>query len=463
MKNESPDRISAALARLVEDFFHPPALGRACPAAEVASGLILDVPAQGMDFAAIEQAIGGYLDASFRAQHPRFMNSLTSRSHEVGLLGDVLGAVVNTTMATYESSPAGTLVERALIAKLGRCMGYEKCDGVLTSGGSMSNMLAVLCARHRAAPEVKRRGLANSPPLVLFTSDQAHYSIASAAQALGLGEDNVVSVATDDLGRMLPAQLEIAIAAALADGGQPFLIIATAGTTVLGAFDPLAEIAAISRRHACWLHVDACFGGAAVLCAEGKSLLAGVEQADSISWDQHKLMGVPLSCSALLTRHADILATAIVAGDGSYLFHAGEAPLDSGLKSLQCGRRIDAWKAWLLWLYFGDAGYEARTRHLLALARHATDAVQRQPRLELSFATQSFCVNFRVLPPAGQDAADFNLRLRARLMQRGVACVNYATTKGVLHFRLAITNPDLTPAELDSLLADFVAEADALG
>ncbi len=459
MKHETPDRIAAALGRLVEDFFHPPALGRARPPEELARDLILDVPAQGMDFAAIEQAVAAYLDAGFRAQHPRFMNSLSSRSHEIGLLGDVLGAVVNTTMATYESSPAGTLVERALIAKLGRCMGYARCDGLLTSGGSMSNLLAMLCARHRAAPDAKRRGLSDGPRLVLFTSDQAHYSIASAAQALGLGEDGVIAVATDALGRMQPERLEEAIAAVLARGEKPFLVVGTAGTTVLGAFDPLAELAAIAHRHGCWFHVDACFGGAAALCVEGKTMLAGIEHADSISWDQHKLMGVPLSCSALLTPHADLLGSAVVAGDGSYLFHNDGSGLDAGLKSLQCGRRIDAWKAWLLWLYLGDAGYEARTRRLFDLAREVGEAVQRDPRLELVFPVQSFCVNFRAVPPPGEDAAAFTLRLRERLMSSGIACLNYAMTKGTLHFRWAITNPDLTPGDVESLLADVVAEA----
>jgi len=462
LKHETPDRIAAALARLVEDFFHPPALGRARPVEELARELVLEVPREGMAFADIERAAAAYLDAGLRAQHPRFLNSLSSRSHEIALLGDVLGAVVNTTMATCESSPAGTLVERALIAKLGRCMGLAPCDGVLTSGGSMSNMLAMLCARHRAAPDAKRRGLSGAPRLMLFASDQAHYSITTAAQALGLGEEGVVLVPSDSLGRMKPAALEVAIAASSARGERPFLITGTAGTTVLGAFDPLAELAAIARRHACWFHVDACFGGAAALCDEGRALLGGIDQADSISWDQHKLMGVPLTCSALLTRHAGVLSSAIVAGDGSYLFHESGAALDAGLKSLQCGRRIEAWKAWLLWLYLGDAGYEERARTLLALARYAGEAVQRDERFELLHPVQSFCVNFRAHAPAGEDASAFNLRLRERLAQRGVAALNYAATRGVVHFRWAVTNPDLTREEIARLLGDIAAEAAAL-
>lgn len=457
MKHETLERIAAALTKLVEDFFRPPALGRARAPGELACDLPLEVPAQGMDFAGIERAMAAFLDGSFRARHPRFMNTLLSPGHEVALLGDVLGAVVNTTMATYESSPAGTLVERALIAKLGRCMGLEPCDGLLTSGGSMSNMLAMLCARHRAAPDAKRRGLSGTRRLAIFTSDQAHYSIASAAQALGLGEDSVVTVAADDLGRMQPERLEEAIAAACARGEQPFLVIGTAGTTVLGAFDPLDAIGEVARRHGCWFHVDACFGGAAALCSEGRAMLAGVERADSIAWDQHKLMGVPLSCSALLTPHADLLNTAVVAGDGSYLFHGGEAPLDLGLKSLQCGRRIDAWKAWLMWLYLGEEGYEARTRRLFEIARHAGEVVQRHAKLELVFPVLSFCVNFRVTPPDGEDANAFNLRLRERLMERGVAVLNYAKTRGVLHFRWAVTNPDLTREDVERLFADVAA------
>ena len=207
-------------------------------------------------------------------------------------------------MHVYQVSPVLTLVEKYTTAELAKLYGFTSphAGGISQPGGSASNSTSVIVARNTLYPETKTDGL-GSLRFVLFTSAHGHYSLEKAAQIHGFGSKAVRSVPVDEEGRMIPSELEAQIAKAKADGETPFYVNATAGTTVLGSFDPIDEIADICERHKLWLHVDGSWGGAVAFSPElRKDRLKGVERADSVAFNPHKMLGVPLTCSFLLAK-----------------------------------------------------------------------------------------------------------------------------------------------------------------
>lgn len=193
----------------------------------------------------------------FFAGHPHFFNQLSTGLDLVSMAGEWLTATANTNMFTYEIAPVFILMENVVLTKMREIIGWTSGDSILAPGGSISNLYAFLAARHKMFPGYKERGTKALPgELVMFTSDQSHYSIKSCASVGGLGTDNCVMVPSDEHGRMIPRELERLIVERKQKGYVPFFVNATAGTTVLGAFDPIIEIADICKKYGLWLHVD---------------------------------------------------------------------------------------------------------------------------------------------------------------------------------------------------------------
>ncbi|NXX13955.1 GADL1 decarboxylase, partial [Podargus strigoides] len=193
---------------------------------------------------------------SVKTGHPRFFNQLYAGIDYYSLVARFITEALNPSVYTYEVSPVFLLVEEAVIKKMIEFIGWEEGDGIFNPGGSVSNMYAMNLARYRFCPEIKEKGLSGLPRLVLFTSEECHYSMKKAASFLGIGTENVYFIKTDERGKMIPEELEKQVQRARKEGSAPFLVCATAGTTVLGAFDPLDKIADICENHGLWLHVD---------------------------------------------------------------------------------------------------------------------------------------------------------------------------------------------------------------
>lgn len=282
---------------------------------------------------------------SVKTGHRFFCNQLFGGVDPVGLAGSWLTEALNTSQYTYEVGPVFTLIENAVIEKCLQMFGFTAGgEGIFSPGGSLSNMYAMTLARYRLNPEFKRKGMFGSAPLVAFTSVEAHYSVKKAAHWLGLGLDNLQLIATNEMGQLCPLALETAVEQVKRQGGVPFFVNATAGTTVLGAFDDFVSVAEVCRRHRLWFHVDACLGGSAVFASplRRQRLLGGVAEADSLAWNPHKSLGVPLQCSVLLTRHEGMLHQANSA-NAEYLFQQDkfyDTTYDSGDQSVQCGRKV---------------------------------------------------------------------------------------------------------------------------
>lgn len=260
----------------------------------------------------------------------------------------------------YHVSPALTIIEKTTARTFANLFGFEgpHAGGISTQGGSASNLTSMILARNNLFPESKSNGHA-SHGFVLFASAHGHYSLEKAADMCGFGTKNVWSVAVNSLGCMIPEELEKLVHRAKDEGRTPFYVSATAGTTVLGSYDPFGAIAGICQKHNLWLHVDACWGGPAIFSSKQKHKLAGIEQADSVAVNPHKMMGTPVTCSFLLGPDLRKFHKANTLPAG-YLFHesSGEEVWDLADLTLQCGRRGDSLKLGLSWMYYGREGYE---------------------------------------------------------------------------------------------------------
>lgn len=397
--------------------------------------LDLELPDQGHDLETVGKRLGDLVRHTPTTASGSFFNQLFGGREPASLLGETVAAALNNSMYTYKVAGAQVLVELELIRQMGLRVGYEDADGVFTPGGSLSNLTGMLLARDRVRPRLREEGF-SGPRLRVYTSKDSHYSVSKAVSLLGLGLNNLVRVAVDKRGRMIPGALDKAIRADIAAGHQPMMVNATAGSTVLGAFDPLDKIADVCADHDLWLHVDGAFGGSAVLDPDQAHLLAGSHRADSVAWDAHKLMGAQLSCSVFLVRERGLLARSLDE-NASYLFQGDSQDLNPGTRSLQCGRRNDALKLWTLWQSLGNEGLAKRLASFRSLAMSAAHIVRRAPDLKLVREPEFLNVCFSVEGVSAEE-------LCAELTKRGLAMVGYAMVDGEAVVRLALVNAQVT-------------------
>lgn len=412
--------------------------------------LRLDVPAEGLGDAGAIEALRRVMLATPPTAGPAFFNQLFGGREPVATVAEIAKAVVNSSMYTYKAAGVQVLLEQKLIDHMLGFAGWPKADGLgdglFTPGGSMSNMAAMIIGRNEMLSGARERGLtdAHAGPLGVYVSEESHYSVRKSAGMIGLGRDSIRFIEADARGRMIPAKLSAAIERDIAAGVRPIMVIATSGTTVMGAFDPIGPLADIAERHKLWLHVDGAFGGTALLSPEHRHLLAGLDRADSFTWDAHKMMGVPLVSSVCLTREPG-LTTKHFDESASYLFQQDSDDLNPGTRSIQCGRPNEAIKLWALWQSLGDAGYAARTNRQVALARYVTDRVRTDDDFVLSCEPEWVTICFE-LKGKPSDA------ICEALDDQQLAKLGFGIVKGRRVIRLVTVNPHLTEADLDRLL-----------
>ena len=320
---------------------------------------------EGVDGTELLKLVDDYLKYSVRTGKVNFFNQLFSGFSTPGYIGDVIAAATNTSMYTYEVAPMATLIEQEVLKTMLTKIGFENGGGTFVTGGSNANLVALYAARQAISRGTQDKGLYGETPLAFYVSKEAHYSFEKAAMVLGLGQEAIWKVSVDDKGRMDAVALKDAIEKSIQQGRKPFFVGATAGTTVKGSFDSLPVMYSICREYNLWFHVDAAWGGGALLSKKHRQLLQGCELADSFAWDAHKMMGLPLICSVLLVKDKNLLARINRIQGGEYLFHDNaEEETDScdlGHYSLQCGRKVEALKLWLAWKYYGQQGLKKKS------------------------------------------------------------------------------------------------------
>ncbi|KAA2262023.1 aminotransferase class V-fold PLP-dependent enzyme [Solihabitans fulvus] len=397
--------------------------------------------------------------------HPMAAAHLQPPPLTVAVAADALASAGNASLDTYDSGPATIAVERWVVDALTSLAGFDDgADGVLTPGGSLSNLTALLLARDAAAArrgvDVRRDGVAALPKPVVFCSELAHFSVHRACATLGLGESAVRAVPVDERHRMRPD----ALAAMLRDLGEehtPIAVVATAGTTDFGSVDPLAELTALAREHGAWLHVDAAYGFGTLFSDSLAGRMDGLTHADSVTVDLHKIGWQPAAASVLLVR--DRAAFAALDRSVDYLNPADDraAGYDGLLgRTLQTTRRPDAVKIAATLLAYGRHGLGQFVDTCHRLARHAEARIAAEPRLELVAGAELTTVVFRYLAedPATRDRV--NGELRRRLLHRGTALIGRTSARPagpadepVTCLKLTLLNPTATEADIDDLLA----------
>ena len=324
-----------------------------------------------------------------------FFNQLFGGRMGRATLGDLLAVMLNNSMYTYKVAGPQVGVEKVILRKVCDLIGYgEKSDGTFAPGGSMSNYMAALMARDVHDPSARRGGV--SQKMTLYTSDTSHYSLTKNASLIGVGRDQVRLVKTNESGQMSAKHLDTLIKDDLQQGNLPFFVNATAGTTVLGAFDDVEGISKVTKKHGLWLHLDGAYCGSVIFSKKHKHLVKGIEHTDSFSVNAHKMLGTPLSCSIIVTQDKERLKHSF-SNDAEYLYQTDSDDFNLGKTSIQCGRRNDALKLWTLWKSIGSVGLEALVDHQFKLAEVARDYINKHPDYTLySFDDSiSVCFNYR--------------------------------------------------------------------
>uniref|UniRef100_A0A8C1QIA9 Glutamate decarboxylase 1b n=1 Tax=Cyprinus carpio TaxID=7962 RepID=A0A8C1QIA9_CYPCA len=373
---------------------------------------------------------------------------------------------------TYEIAPVFVLMEQLTLKKMREIIGWTNGDGdgLFSPGGAISNMYSVMVARYKYFPEVKTKGMSAAPRLVLFTSEHSHYSIKKAGAVLGFGKENVILLKTDERGRVIPADLEAKIIDAKQKGYVPLFVNATAGTTVYGAFDPINDIADICEKYNLWLHVDGAWGGGLLMSRKHRHKLSGIERANSVTWNPHKMMGVPLQCSAILVREKGILqgCNSMCAG---YLFQPDkqyDVTYDTGDKAIQCGRHVDIFKFWLMWKAKGTIGFEQHIDRCLELSEYLYNKIKNREGYEMVFEGQPQHTNvcfwyippsLRVMPHGDKRREKLHMvapKIKAMMMECGTTMVGYQPQGDKVNFfRMVVSNHAVTKSDIDFLIDEI--------
>ncbi|XP_055506702.1 acidic amino acid decarboxylase GADL1-like [Leucoraja erinacea] len=410
---------------------------------------------------------------SVKTGHPRFYNQLYAGMDHYSLVARFITEALNPSVYTYEVAPTFVLMEETVLKKMRELVGWADGDGIFSPGGSVSNMYAVNLARYKLCPELKETGLSGAVRMAMFTSEECHYSVKKAAAFLGIGTRNVYVVKADKRGKMIPAELEKEVQRAKKEGALPFIVIATAGTTVLGAFDPLNDIANICQAHGIWFHVDASWGGSALISRKHRSLLNGIHRADSVAWNPHKMLMAGIQCCAFLLKNNTGLIDKCHCAQAMYLFQPDKfynVEYDKGDKSIQCSRRADAFKFWLTWKAIGSSGLEERVNRAFASARYLAAEIKKRNEFRLILEPEYTNVCFWYIPPSLRNVPenqDFWKKLhkvapviKERMMKKGSMMVGYQPHRDKVNFfRQIIISPLVSREDMDFILN----EIDCLG
>jgi aromatic-L-amino-acid/L-tryptophan decarboxylase len=397
------------------------------------------------------------MDLSRHNGHPRFFGYVASPSTPVGAYGDLIASALNANITCWRSGPAGTELERLVVRWLGSLIGYDRdAKGLLTSGGSMANMIALLISSRRKL-NVSRQGLWNAgPPMTVYASEEVHMSIPKAADILGFGRDQVRIVACDDRQRMRVDALRQKIEADVSEGFRPFCVVGSAGTVNTGVVDPLVEIATVAKEFDLWFHVDGAYGAPGVMDQRKKQLFAGLEHADSVSLDPHKWLYVPVDAGCLLLRDASAAMAAFSTEDADYIKTHGYTDEEAFAfwdYGVELSRRFRALKVWLTLQYYGSRRIAEAITDDISLAAYLGEVVSQADDFELLAPVELSICCFRYVPP-GSSLSDselnhLNEQIMAQVQKGGRAYVSNATVNGRFALRACITNFRTTKSDID--------------
>lgn len=419
----------------------------------------LELPERGMG----AEALVGLRDvlAHSRAQNGRFFGYVQGPGEPVGALGDLVASIANQNITAWRSSPSGVTIERTVVRWLAEAVGCGGFFGTLTGGGSAANLMGLTMAREAQTP-ANERGLYGAARGVVYASEQVHMAVPKAVAMIGIGRENLRTIACDDSYHMIPARLQEAIRLDKTLGVTPIAVVASAGAVNTGAVDPLREIAEIAHAYGAWMHVDGAYGALAAIAAPYK--FEGLAMADSLSLDPHKWLYQPLDCGCLLYRDLEI-ARKTFKYTGDYAKQLSTDPVEGFAffeESIELSRRFRALKLWLSLRYHGLGAFRAAIGRDLAHARRLAAAVNQHPELELLNEVELSAVCFRHLmkrDSSEEERNRFNTAVLKRLIARGNVYLSNAILKGKFCLRACIVNHLTTESDVDAVVPEVLAAA----
>jgi L-2,4-diaminobutyrate decarboxylase len=403
----------------------------------------------------LSELMARVLAGSNHLHQPRYVGHQVTAPLPSSALVHMVTALLNNGTGVYEMGPISNPMERSALRWMARQAGLPAvADGVLTSGGSVGNLTALLAARQaRADQDVWNAGAAGGPPLAILASNETHYSVRRAVQIMGLGEAGVVPVPVDERFRLQPEALPAAAAQAERSGRRVFAVVASAGSTSTGNFDPLEPVADFCRQRGFWFHVDGAHGAAAVLSPKYASLTAGISGADSLVWDAHKMMLLPALLTAVLFRDGRNSYQAF-AQKADYLFHedADGEWWNSGLRTLECTKRMMGVELWGALALHGTQMFSDYVTQMFDLGRTFAAMVRESRDFELAVEPDCNIVCFRHLPRAATDLDGCQETIRQRLLSEGSFYLVQTRLRGRVYLRVTLINPLTTEGDLVALL-----------
>lgn len=381
-----------------------------------------------------------------------FFNQLYGGRNSKAVLGDLLAVVLNNSMATYKISGPQVAVEKEVLSKVCKLIGYKgNSGGTFPTGGSMSNFMSLIMARDKISLNIKNK--AHFQNLLAYTSENSHYSIAKNASFIGIGKQNVRYIKSKDNGKINIDEFEKQIKIDISKGYTPFYLNATAGTTVLCAFDSVSLLEPICKKYNIWLHLDGAFGGSVIFSSKYRHLVAGVNLTDSFCFNAHKTLGAPLSTSILVVKDKNNLYNSFN-NRADYLYQTHNEEFNLGQTSFECGRRNNALKFWAMWKSIGTKGIAKIIEHEFDLADKARSYININPDYKLySFEDSlSVCFNYKDFDPVD---------LCNKLYEKNRLMIGYGCFHQKRFIRLVLVNSENTYDDLKrffEVLESFVEE-----
>jgi len=387
--------------------------------------------------------------ASLHLSHPRFAAQQVAAPIPAAALVESVVAGLNQSLAVWEMSPIGTAIDRDLISNFKRLFGYPRsAEGSLVPGGAFANLTALLAARDSLEPAASKNGQAR---IAIVVGAQAHYSVARAAAILGLGRAAVFKVPLDSQFCTDIARVPEAFAAARKAGYRKFILVGSSGSTPTGSFDDLAALKKLATRHRAWFHVDAAHGAGMAFSKRFRKLMKGMEAADSITFDPHKMMFMPLSAGGVLVRDGKKLFEPLQE-KAPYLFGSKRRFPDLGQVTIACSQRFDALKTWIIWRAYGPEVWDALTTHVCDVAHTAYQYCEQSKILEPVHKPQSNIFCFRLRGAHGRDSDRRHWTIKEKLNESGFAYISSTVLDGRRVLRLVVMNPRTTADDIREIL-----------
>lgn len=402
------------------------------------------------------------LDHVLNPAHPGYVGHMDTLASAIGIFSDAVVSACNNNMLSYEMSLAFTEMESAVLEWATALFGFgEEARGLLVSGGTLANVQAIWTARNAILEgDPASQGLSGSDQRpVLIVSEHAHYSFLKAANLTGIGREGILYVPTGDDGRVTPEAIEGTIQEARRQGLTPFCVVGIAGTTITGTIEPLEQIGRIAKRERLWFHVDAAYGGSIALSSRLRKLLAGIETADSITWNPQKWLFIPKTCASVLYRDGSVLGRTVQEPFVYGRENGNGAHPNLGEFTIQGTRRVDIVKFWLTLEHLGTERLARFVEESVERAKRFADSIRNSPELELIVDPHLSIVCFRAVAP-GIDPADtermnaLQVAVQQGVARRGHGWLSLPSYRGKRILRAVILHPRCEDSVLGRLLDD---------